>query len=120
MGHLHALQDGGQPLGEGVHPRPHPVGQPGAEGAEGDHKHHQHGTQKQRDRPHPVGDHPVDLLAEGELSGGASPHHRRLHHPLNVLVAAVSDEGLPVAQVAGVLILRHQDGQLVPDPVRKL
>ena len=58
-----------------------------------------------------MGDHLVDPLAEAEDPGTVPLDHRRLHHPLDVLVAAVGDEGLPVPQVAGVLILRHQGVQ---------
>ena len=97
VGHPQPLQSWGQPLGKSVHGRPHPVGQPGAEGAEGDHKHHQHGTQEQGDGEYPVGDHLVDLLAEGQFPGHAPPDHRGGHHPLYVLIPAVGNKGLPVA-----------------------
>ena len=113
MGHARPLQRGGKPTGQGVHPRPHPVRQPGAEGAEGDDKHNKHGAQEQGNGKYPVGDYLIDLFAEGQLPGGAPLDHRGGDHLLDILVAAVGNQRLPVAQAAGVLILRHQGVQLL-------
>ena len=52
-------------------------------------------------------------LGDRETFSGP-PGHRYPYYPLNVLVAAVGNEGLPVPQIAGVLILRHQGVQLFP------
>ena len=87
--------------------------QPGAEGTEGDGEHGQHGAQEQGEGGVLAGDHPVDPLAEGGSGGSVPLDHGGLDHSLDVLIAAVGDEGLPIAQVAGGLILGDDAPQLL-------
>ena len=94
-----------------VHQGRHTVLQHTAKRTKGQHKHGQHSTQEQRQCKDPVGHHPVDLLTEGQLAGLSAPHHSLRNHPFNVLIAAVGHQSLPVTQVTGIFVFRHQSIQ---------
>ena len=52
-----------------------------------------------------VGNDCVDLVRQGQLVQGLAPAEAHPHHVLDEAVAGVGDEGLPVAQGVGVLVV---------------
>ena len=82
----------------------HPVGE-GLPRPEGEGEHGQHHQQEHRDGQKFVGDDGVDPVGQGGRAQGAAPAHALGHHLLDELVPGVGDQGLPVAQVVGPLVL---------------
>ena len=109
-------QDPADPLGKAAADEEvHPVGQD-LSGPEGECEHGQHHQQEDGDGQELVGDDGVDLVGEGQGIVGLSLHHRRAHHLLDELIPAVGDEGLPVAQDIGALIVPADGLQLFLGP----
>ena len=61
----------------------------------------------------------VNAVGQGGRPQRAAPPDALGHHGLDELVAGVGDQGLPVAQIIGPLILPADGLQLVPLPLRQ-